>query len=161
MNLYMLEPEVAGEIGENTVYDNYDEIVNDGAKPKISHLHFIFSGWLGDDIIESTPCFIITEQLKERIEASGLTGYDFQDVEISLSEEFVDLYPDRKLPNFIRLNPKGTVNLIDYETYENWSGDDFNLSDKSYLVVSQQALDILKEGNIDNADIYKLNVKIN
>ena len=26
MNLYMLEPEVAGEIGENTIYDNFDDV---------------------------------------------------------------------------------------------------------------------------------------
>ena len=28
MKYYMIEPEVAGEIGENTIYDNYDEIIN-------------------------------------------------------------------------------------------------------------------------------------
>lgn len=38
MKFFILEPEVAGEIGENTIYDKKD---------KISHLHFIFTGWYG------------------------------------------------------------------------------------------------------------------
>ena len=57
MKYYMIEPEVAGEIGENTIYDNYDEIINQKKKPIISHLHYIFDGWLGDELLEVTPCF--------------------------------------------------------------------------------------------------------
>lgn len=159
MELYMLEPEVAGELGENTIYDNYDDVRYRGAKPEISKLHFIFSGWLGDDIIESTPCFIVTEQLKTEIEKSMLRGYEFQDVEISLSDEFIEIYPDRDIPQFKRLIPKGSV-VVEGETYSTWSGEDFNFSDKSYLVVSQRALNILKEFNMDNCDLYKLIPKV-
>lgn len=68
MKYYMIEPEVAGEIGENTIYDNYDEIINQKKKPIISHLHYIFDGWLGDELLEVTPCFLISERLKKEIE---------------------------------------------------------------------------------------------
>lgn len=159
MNLYMLEPEVAGEIGENTIYDNFDDVRYRGAYPKISKLHFIFSGWLGDEIIESTPCFIVSDELKRKIEKSELNGYKFQDVEISLSDEFMEIYPDRDMPEFKRLIPNGSVS-VDGETYNKWSGEDFNLSDKSYLVVSEKALDILNEHNIENCDLYKLSSKM-
>ena len=159
MDLYMLEPEVAGEIGENTVYDNFDDVRYKGNKPEISKLHFIFSGWLGDDIVESTPCFIVTDRLKIEIEKSGLTGCEFQDVEISLSDEFIEMYPDRDLPQFKRLIPKGSV-VVDGETYTTWTGEDINFSDKSYLVVSEMVLNILKQFNVDNCDLYKLSPKL-
>lgn len=158
MDLYMLEPEVAGEIGENTVYDNFDDVRYRRAEPKISKLHFIFSGWLGNDIIESTPCFIVTDELKRGIEKSELSGYEFQDMEVSLSDEFMEIYPNRDMPQFKRLIPKGRV-IVDYETYTKWSGEDFNLSDKSYLIVSEKALNIINEYNIDNCDLYKLSPK--
>ena len=159
MDLYMLEPEVAGEIGENTVYDNFYDVRYKGDKPEISKLHFIFSGWLGDDIVESTPCFIVTDRLKTEIEKSGLTGCEFQDVEISLSDEFIQMYPDRDIPQFKRLIPKGSV-VVEGETYATWSGEDINFSDKSYLVVSERALNRLKQFNLDNCDLYKLSSKL-
>ncbi len=159
MDLYMLEPEVAGEIGENTVYDNFDDIRYKGANPEISKLHFIFSGWLGDDIIESTPCFIVTEELEKKIEESELVGYEFQNVEISLSDEFIEMYPNRELPQFKRLIPKGSL-VIEDETYTKWTGEDFNLSDKFYLVVSERALNIINKFNVTNCDLYKLSLKV-
>lgn len=159
MALYMLEPEVAGELGENTVYDNFDDVRYTGAKPEISKLHFIFSGWLGDDIIESTPCFIVTDKLKEEIEKSKLVGYEFQDIEISLSDEFNEMYPDREIPKFKRLIPKGNI-IVDGEAYTSWTRDDFNFSDKSYLVVSYRALKLINKFNIDNCDVYKLSSKV-
>ena len=122
-------------------------------------MHFIFSGWLGDDIIESTPCFIITDDLKKWIEKSQLSGYKFQEVEVSLSDEFVELYSNREIPEFKRLIPNSSV-VVEDKTYTKWSGGDFSLSDKSYLVVSEKALDILNEYNIDNCDLYELNFKI-
>lgn len=158
MKLFMLEPEVSGEMGSNTVYDNYYEIRYNGAYPKISYLHFVFLGWLGDDILESTPCFIITEKLMDKIKESKLSGCKFQKIEISLSDQFKEMYPNRDMPNFIRLIPTGNVHIED-NTYSNWSRDDFNLSDKSYLVVSEKALNIIKQFNIDNCDIYELNKK--
>ena len=88
MKYYMIEPEVAGEIGENTIYDNYDEIINQKKKPIISHLHYIFDGWLGDELLEVTPCFLISERLKKEIENHGFSGCRFADVEVSYSDEF-------------------------------------------------------------------------
>lgn len=158
MKLFMLEPEVAGEMGSNTVYDNYDEVRDNGAYPKISYLHFVFLGWLGDDILESTPCFIVTEKLMERIKESKLSGCKFEKIEISLSDEFNEMYPGRKIPNFVRIIPTGNIK-IENNTYTDWTGEDFNLSDKLYLVVSQKALDIIKDFNMDNCDVYELNKK--
>ncbi len=153
MHLYMLEPEVAGEIGEKTVYDNYDDIRFRNAKPIISKLHYVFFGWLGDDIIESTPCFLVTDRLKNKIEGSNLNGYEFQSVEISLSDEFLDMYPQRDMPVFHRLIPKGKVCIMN-DKYKGWTGEDFNISDKSYLVVSEKAYDVINKFAIFNCDVF-------
>lgn len=80
-------------------------------------------------------------------------------MEVSLSDEFIEIYPDREIPQFKRLIPKGSV-IVDDDMYTIWSGEDFNLSDKSYLVVSERALNIINEYTIDNCDLYKLSPKI-
>ncbi|APF85630.1 hypothetical protein HI806_01945 [Ralstonia solanacearum] len=54
MNYFFLEPEVAGALGENTVLDASTH------PPRVEKLHFEFSGWLGDAILESFPCVIAT-----------------------------------------------------------------------------------------------------
>lgn len=145
MKLYILKPEVAVGIGEHTTYneDNIEEI---------DWLHFVFFGWLGDDILESRSYYIVTEDLKKAIEESDLTGYEFKDVEISLSYEFLEFevhHPNRVLPKFKRLISKGVVNIegdhieisesrgVDMLNrknshkkytgllYDDWTGDDF------------------------------------
>src|SRR5665647_2251403 len=89
--LYLLEPEVAGGIGENTVLDKNRNIL---------YLEYEFSGWLGDELLEATPCFITTFNLTKEIQNSELNGYEFQDMEISVNEEFCDLYPSSDMPPF-------------------------------------------------------------
>lgn len=152
MKYYMIEPEVAGEIGENTVYDNYDEIVNEKKKPIISHLHFIFDGWLGDELLEVTPCFLVSERLKREIESNGFSGCRFTDVEISYSDEFLELYPNRDVPKFYRLVPLETV-FIENDGYNNPYMKDFMISQKSYLVISESVKKLLSKMHLDeNAD---------
>ena len=56
-----IEPEVAGGLGNETIIDkNYHP-------PIVKKLHYEFNGWLGDDILESFPCFIVSERLKNEI----------------------------------------------------------------------------------------------
>ena len=155
MTLYLLEPEVAGELGDNTVFENFDSVRLNGDRPKVTHLHYTFTGWLGDELLECTPCFIVTEGLAKAIKESKLNGYTFKDVEISVEDEFVELYPNTKLPVFKRLLPQGSVE-VDGDNFKAWTGHDFCISQKSYLVVTEKALDTLKSHKIDNCDITEL-----
>ena len=77
-----LEPEVAGGIGIDTILDNSIH------PPLVKFLHYHFSGWMGDDILETFPCFIISERLKNAIENNKLTGIFFDFVKITKSEDF-------------------------------------------------------------------------
>lgn len=156
MNYFIIEPEVAGEIGENTVYDNYNEIINKKEKPIISHLHFIFDGWLGDELLEVTPCFLVSENLKKSIEQNKFSGCEFEEIEISFSDEFFELYPNRVVPTFYRLIPQKTV-IIENNNFVRQDMDDFMISQKSYLIISDKVKHLLNDMNIDeNADYTSL-----
>lgn len=155
MGLYLLEPEVAGEFGEKTIVSNF-EAVREGQRPKVKHLHYLITGWLGDELLECTPCFIVTEALAADIKKSDVNGYIFENVDVSTGDEFNEMYPNQSIPQFVRLIPKGTVELIDNDSYKNWSGNDICLTKKSYLVVSETMLNILKNHQIDNCDVTHL-----
>jgi len=155
LRLFELEPEVAGGFGENTVVSNLDNVRAKRERPIVTHLHYEFSGWLGDEILETTPCFIVTEGLADSIQRSELKGYNFADVETSVTEEFEELYPGTILPKFKRIIPQGTVE-VNGNTSLDWSGDDFCLSQKSVLVVSEKALDVIKKHKLDYCDITEL-----
>lgn len=135
---YRLEPEVAGGLGPLTVRDNS---LPAGA---ILKLNYEFDGWLGDELLESFPCFIITEKLRRRIEEAKSTGCSFDDVEISTSERFRSLYPEIRLRQFHWLKVVGKA-----------GADDFGLSSDGSLVVSERALQAMKQGQLDNCTIEK------
>lgn len=152
MNLYLLEPEVAGGLGENTTF--LDDTYQNGVE-KISHLHYDFYGWLGDELLESTPCFIVTEALAHTIQNSPLKGYLLDEVEITMSDEFKELYPNETLPNFKRLVPLGKV-FVEENDYRNWSHEDFCLSQDLSFVVSATAFEVLKKHQLNYCDVFEL-----
>lgn len=137
---YSIEPEVAGGWGSNA------EVVRTPGQPVVVHrLHYQFDGWLGDALLETTPCYIVATQLAEDIKRSGLTGASFAEVEISRSEQFEQFYPDRPLPDFVWLKPLGKA-----ET------DDFGVSLDLRLIVSEKALSVLRSHGITHAQISEV-----
>jgi hypothetical protein len=69
MTYFILEPEVAGGWGPNTKFTR-----TPGKRVVIHHLNYEFDGRLGDELLESWPCFIVTQSLADRLKSSGLTG---------------------------------------------------------------------------------------
>ncbi len=135
---YKLFPEVPGQLGEKTQMDTTSD------PPTVRYLHFIFDGWLGDDLIECFPCYLITTTFLKRLLMENLSGFDIEAVEIGYSEVFKELYPNRKLPEFKWLKINGQI------------GNDFFLRDKC-LIVSKKVLKIFEEnGNIRNCEIEKI-----
>ncbi len=133
---YYIEPEVSGGLGENSVVDTSVH------PPVVSKLHYQFDGWLGDDLLETFPCYIITEQLKDEIDSTGLSGCQFYGVEVTKSDQFDELYPGKELPGFYWLKINGKAGK-----------EDFGIADDHRLVVSEKTMLILKKNNIDQADI--------
>lgn len=113
--------------------------------PIVKYLHYEFDGWMGNDILESFPCYIVTEQLRKDIESETLTGITFDIVLVSKSDTFLELYPNKELPIFFWAKING-------EPYK----DDFFITEKNALAISEKAYSLLKDFNIDQADIENL-----
>lgn len=134
MKYFYVEPEVAGGLGQNTV-------INRNVHPPIvSKLHYHFDGWLGNLLLESFPCFIVTESARQKIQSAGFTGIEFDQVEITKSEQFQELYPNRQLPEFVWLKVNGKPGQ-----------HDFGIAPDARLVVSERALKVLRELGISQA----------
>lgn len=156
--LFLLEPEVAGGLGEQTVITNFDVLKRGNTKiPNITKLEYIFDDWLGDDLIESTPCFIVTEDLASKIKSSDLTGYSFEDVLISKSDLFRQIHKDDiALPNFFWLKLQGSTKLDENWKVKEWSGQDFCSDERGRLIVTEKCLKTLKQSKINNCNITEL-----
>ena len=131
-----IEPEVAGGIGEDTKLDTTIH------PPIVYQLHYEFSGWLGNDIVESFPCFIVTDALKEAILKEHISGVDFDYVKVTTNNEFDELHPGLSLPAFNWMKISGKA-----------GEDDFGISDNLLLVISEKAYNLLSLFNISAADV--------
>ena len=133
---YYVEPEVAGQLGEETEMDRSVH------PPKVTHLQYEFHGWLGDDLLTTVSNYIVSEELMESITSSELTGCEVCNVEVAKSDEFKQLQSDTDLPDFYWLRIIGKA-----------GEDDFGIADNNRLVVSEDALLLLEDVTIDQAKI--------
>lgn len=136
MHYFVLSPEVAGGLGKNTLMSTVEH------PPSVSRLHYELDGWLGDDLLESFPCFVVTSRLAHSLRHAGLSGVDLREVEITTSEQFRELYPDRRIPVFAWLHIVGKSGR-----------DDFGADAEGRLVVSERALRLLENFTLDNCDV--------
>ncbi len=127
MNYFNLEAEVAGGFGPHSVTQQ------SAGGLTVHKLHYIFEGWFGDEIVESTPCYVVTEELARAITARGLTGVSFDEVEIERSDIFRELHADKGLPPFVWMKICGTK-----------MKDDFFFAGYGRLVVSERALEVIR-----------------
>ncbi|MGO4186810.1 hypothetical protein [Pseudarthrobacter sp. TAF60_1] len=139
MHFYIVRPEVAGGIGDNTVMDY------SGDRVGVSHLHYEFESWLGDELITGHPAFAATTVLADKFKQAGLTGFHTRDMDVTRTEDFEEFYPGREIPPFTELVIDGKVGL-----------DDFAINNDSDLVLSQKALDILNTTNPVDTEILPI-----
>lgn len=107
--------------------------------PTVSRLEYKFYGWLGGELLESFPCFIVTEPVALEIIKRKLTGFTLGDVLITKSDAFYEMQPSVVLPNFSWLKVEGDAGL-----------SDFGIASDHRLVVSIEAKKVL--GNYDLGD---------
>jgi hypothetical protein len=137
MKFYKIHPEVPGGLGINTLYNK------DIIPWKLVHLHAIFDGWLGGNMLKISNCYLVTEQLKIEIEFLKLTGVErFQDCDIEVSNTFKNLYPNLKLPKFHHM----VISGIKREA-------DFGMIDYYKLAISEKALSALKKFDLSDMEI--------
>src|SRR5690349_15029857 len=138
MTEHVLRPEVAGGWGPDTQADTTLH------PPVVHRLHYEFQGWLGDDIVESFPCFLVTRRLAEAIEREALTGAEFAQVKVTKDPQFVRFYPQvaDSLPDWLWLKPAGEPHVSDF-----W------LLPNANLVVSGRALGVMRRFALQHCDV--------
>lgn len=134
----IIEPEVAGGLGEGTV------MVRSTHPPTVTRLVYEFEGWLGDDVVESFPCFLVSEALAAALADAGLTGFTLADVTVTTTDEFAE-HARAALPMFRWFQVTGRPGV-----------DDFWLHSDHRLAASDRALAILRRHRIDNAIVEPL-----
>lgn len=134
MQYFYIEPEVAGGLGDSTVLDASVH------PPVVARLEYYFDEWQGDSLLESFPCFIVTESLAAQLMSTPLSGFKFEQVSITKSSVYQELYSDRSLPAFVWLRLTGLAGK-----------DDFGLAADGRLVVSANALKILMASGISHS----------
>lgn len=127
MKYLYVEPEAPGGLGPRTEFDGPPEA------GRVTRLHLVFDGWLGDELVESTPCFAVTKPLGETLKRSGLTGYELRPVEVEYSRIFAELYPGRPMPRFEWLTVHGVRGT-----------DDFLIASDRRLVLSERAWQLIR-----------------
>jgi hypothetical protein len=133
---YRLSPEVAGGLGPDTELDTTEH------PPTVHRLHYEFQGWLGDDLLETFPCFIATRRLCAALSASSLSGYELTELVVTKSEEFEEMYPGRELPAFQWLRLTGRPGI-----------EDFGPAPDASLIASEAALQLFQTFTLDHCDI--------
>ena len=145
MNYYLLNPEVAGELGEGS------ELVYEGGKIKeVMFLEYNFMGWQGDELLSTHPCFIVTESLQNDIISNGLTGVKFKNIAMTFSDEFLEIRGEKKVPKFVQI----ICNDLYENSVENLQND-FYFNKYKDIIVSEKALSVLKQHKLDMCIIEK------
>lgn len=136
MKYYLLEPEVPGELGPNTVMDTKPH------PPIIEQLEIVINGWLGDDLFECFPVFYVTDIIVDILNDDNFSGYRIKNMKCIVTENYKAFHPSRKFPKVSWLEVSGKAGK-----------DDLGLADNC-LVVSERLLKILqKHSSISNCDI--------
>lgn len=125
-----VEPEVIVGLGDNTEFLE--------KKPPfrtVTHLHIDLEDWLGDDLMECHPCYIVTEQLKKALEKTRYTGFEFAEMEVSKNKYFKNNYRlNKPVPNFYWMKIIGEENK-----------DDFYMSSESVLMCNSEVVEFISK----------------
>ena len=136
MRFWKLTPEDPAELGDDTTMDTTVH------PPVVNSLHLMFVGWLGSEFIECFPIYAATRGLADDLERAGLTGFQVADLQMTLDEQFQEMYPDRQLPGFVWLKIVGSAR-----------SDDFGMDADHKVVVSDRALAVLKSRKMVDCDV--------
>lgn len=134
---HYVDAEVPGGLGQGSTYDPAVRAADSGP------LHIVFDGWMGDDLVTTSPFWFVTERLAAALRAAALTGFELEPATASTGEQY-ELTTKRALPStWLRLIPVGSVD----------EADDVVLEDTTELLVSDAALEVLRAFDLEDADI--------
>ncbi|MER9328179.1 hypothetical protein NKJ26_19475 [Mesorhizobium sp. M0152] len=110
--------------------------------PVVSKLIYQIEGWFGDVIVTTFPCFLVVAEVKQALQNIGFSGASFAHVEVTKSDDFLELQPHVELPQFVWLKVNGKA-----------GHDDFGIASDLRLVISERMLDLLNDFGIPSATV--------
>ncbi len=128
---YILEPLVAGELGEETVLDAGTH------PPLVRSVEFVLDSPTEEDLVESFPVFLVSEQLGASLTAAGLVGFTLDDANVHPSTQYVAVYGD--LPH----KAYRWLRLISSSPSDCWLDEGYRLcvSDRMYSVIARHKME--------------------
>ena len=145
-SFFWIEPEVSGQLGPET------EIDSTSYPPKLSYLHYRFDGWFGDDLVQSFPCFLVTERLARALTEAGISGIKIDDALVDKSELFLELNPELVLPAFKWLKPVGIHHIDDAGLMIIATPPQFDCK----LVVSKKFLSVIRQFTFSKGKVFEV-----
>ena len=129
---YVLEPLVAGELGDGTQLDATTH------PPLVRHVEFVLDLPTDEDLIESFPVFLVSESLGHALASANLTGFWFDDADVRPSTEYLAAYGAVSHKRYRWLRPQCRPHSSDC-----WLDERHRLcvSDRMYAVLSQHRID--------------------
>jgi hypothetical protein len=178
---FQLDPEVPGNEGPGTIVANMPQLQAGLAfVPEIKHLEFQFDAWLGNDIVQTSPCYLVSDVLAEAMKQSELLGYRLQAITVSTTDvldRWQSEMVERPIPPFVRILMDGRIKIKGDREVISWSGHDICLGERTdwvppetpeqtlanpppyALVITERAFEIFRNFQIDNCDIYILEAR--
>ncbi len=133
---YYVDAEVPGWVSNFSSQDD--------GETAVEPLHLIFEGWMGDDIVTTSPYWFVTERLANTLGSSNLTGFRLEQVLVSPGDQYA-LAAKHSLPlDWMRLVPTGTLE----------NNDDIALVDTTELAVSGEVLAIFRSYTLQEAGVF-------
>jgi hypothetical protein len=127
----IIQPEVIVGLGDKTVFAEATAPFK-----TVTKLHIELEDWLGDDLMECHPCYMVTEHLKDKLAQSDITGYAIEPMLLTRNEYFANNYRlEKKLPPFYWLKINGTAG----------NKDDMYIGEGKALFASDKLIDFLKQ----------------
>ena len=135
---FALDPQVAGELGENTVIDTSSH------PPVVSHVDFVLDYPETDDLIQAFPVLLVSAEMADRLTAADVAGVALSGASVRPSEDCLAVYGAAGTGSYRRLEPVGTER------------DDCWLSNEFLICVSDRMMRILAQGIMKNCDTKEI-----
>ncbi|GEM_PF-1049177 len=108
MEFTQVNPEVIVGLGNRTVF-------TDKSNTQVENLHIQLEDWLGDDLMEIHPCFVVTKPLADALRYSDFTGFEIANLQLTKDRYFSENYSLKKpLPPFHWLKINGEAYTDDF-----------------------------------------------
>jgi hypothetical protein len=135
MDRFIVEPLVAGQLGDGTVMDTSTH------PPVVSALEYELDGPTDEDVIESFPVFLVSEEMADRLLRADLRGFDLADASVVPSRAYLEMYGDVPHKHYRWLRPSPDPSP------DSWVDEKYRLN------VSPRMMRIMEQGNIRNAHV--------